>query len=353
MEARGLVRRVDRQGLGLTQHTALLPLAGFLNRLGLNVVELDGWDEAQGSYFWTDPDSGVQRFDMEPSGYMVHHSAGSHATPTVRDARGRWSVANAWIGLQRNPGDGTLHHEGPGEPLIVLVSAGPARTSSGFGFRPAAWDHTFQDRRAPAHAEGPDGDTALNRYVVNVETVHPGRGAAIDERVWAHVVGFGIGLHEMFGWNERTLGHTSWTGRKPDPEWSLGLPNDGRDAIVDVQNAIADIGPIPIPPPTNGVDVYLPLIEGDGFDVNPDRREDVRWLQMALRRAGLFDSPIDGRYGPLTSAGVRALGARPESDGTMYASEDHDALLRDAYGNGDAAGFVPHIHATDEGRAVE
>ena len=42
----------------------------------------------------------------------------------------------------------------------------------------------------------------------------------------------------MFGWTERTLGHTSWTNRKIDPKWAVGLPNDGKDCIVDIQNAI-------------------------------------------------------------------------------------------------------------------
>jgi len=123
--------------------------------------------------------------------------------------------------------------------MIFLSTAGPCRTSSGYGYRPAAWDYSFQDRRAPVNAEGPDTDTALNRYAFNVETVHPGDGSAIDPGVWGHVVGLGVALHLMYGWEERTLGHLSWTGRKIDPRWSVGLPNDGTDCIIDVQDAIA------------------------------------------------------------------------------------------------------------------
>jgi hypothetical protein len=35
------------------------------------------------------------------------------------------------------------------------------------------------------------------------------------------------------------LGHASWTTRKTDPDWVVGLPNDGPKAIIDIQNQIA------------------------------------------------------------------------------------------------------------------
>jgi hypothetical protein len=223
----------------MSKHTALLDLPDFLRGLGLNVVVSDGWEEGQckgnNHYLWTDPETKAPSHSNPPSGYMVHHAGSPSATiPPVRTSK-----AGAWIGLLRS--DGKLHHQGGGKPTIALVSAGPARTSSGFGFPPAAWDHTFKDQRAPWRAGGPDDDDiALNRYTFNVETVHPGTGVEIDEGVWEHVVGLGIGLHQMFGWKERTLGHLSWTQRKPDPEWTVGLPNDGTKCIIDVQDAIAE-----------------------------------------------------------------------------------------------------------------
>ncbi len=339
----------------MTTHTALLDLPAHLTNLGLNVVALDGWDEAQGAYFWTDPFSGAQGFDRPPSGYMVHHTAGSAATPAVGPP---WSKANAWIGLDR--GDGRLYQEGAGVPLIVIVSSGPARTSSGYGFRPAAWDNTFQDRRAPAHASGSDStpQVALNRYAFNVETVHRGDGSLIDAAVWHHVVGLGIALHEMFGWNERTLGHTSWTRRKIDPRWSLGgMPNDGPDSIIDVQNAIADLGPAPPDPPDrpNGGSVYLPLTYGMGFDADPERQPDVEWMQRALYRAGLFDSRhgFDGKYGDDSADAVTLLhGPDSHNDGRTYGPVEHDLLLSRGYANG-GGGYRAHIHKTDEGTPIE
>lgn len=215
----------------MTDHTALLTLPDRLRAAGLNVIVADGYASAQGNYLWTLP-SGNQSYDNPPSGYMVHHSAGSTATPPPADD----SKGNAWIGLYR---DGKLYTTGGGVPTIYLACSGPARISSGYGFKPAAWDYTFQDRRAPAGAQGSDGETALNRYVFNMETVHPGDGSALDQGVWEHVVGLGAVLADMFGWTERTLGHRSWSQRKIDPKWAVGKPHDGIDCIIDVQDGIA------------------------------------------------------------------------------------------------------------------
>jgi len=212
-------------------HTSLLELPNVLDRLGLDCLIEPGWEYGHGNYLWTTPD-GYGSYDNPPSAYMVHHTAGTTATPPPTDL----SKANAWVGLW----DGTrLHASGSGRPMIFLSTAGPCRTSSGYGYRPAAWDYSFEDRRAPVNAEGPDGVTALNRYAFNVETVHPGDGGPIDPGVWDHVVGLGVALHLMYGWEERTLGHLSWTRRKIDPKWSVGLPNDGSRCIIDVQDAIA------------------------------------------------------------------------------------------------------------------
>ncbi len=214
-------------------HTALLDLPDILSEMGFNVQVTGGWELGQGDYLWTTPD-GYGSYDNPPSGYMVHHTAGTAATPPPHDT----SKANAWVGLER---DGKLYSSGGGTPTIVLSTAGPCRTSSGYGYRPAAWEYTFNDRRAPWRAEGPDGDTALNRYVFNVETVHPGDGSILDPGVWQHVVGLGVALHIMFNWTERTLGHCSWTQRKIDPRWSVGLPNDGYECVIDVQDKIKEL----------------------------------------------------------------------------------------------------------------
>ena len=299
-------------------HTALLPLPAKLAAAGLNAIALPDWDQAQGNYYWTHPDSGLGNYAQLPSGYMIHHTAGSSATPAVGGpGTGKdWSKANAWIGLDR--GDGKLYQEGPGDPLIVLVAAGPARVSSGYGFKPAAWDFTFRDLRGPAHATGSDGGTALNRYVFNVETVHRGDGGPIDPGVWGHVAGLGVVLHEMFGWTDRTIGHTGWTKRKIDPRWSVGAPNDGPNAIIDLQDAIADIvieppppGPDPDPPPER---IFPTIREGDGFlgGPNPEYRPAVKAAQIMLDHWDFADlrstdgsCGADGAFGPGTEEAVR------------------------------------------------
>jgi len=208
-------------------HTFLLDLPDVLEGLGLNVWVADGYEYGQGDYLWTNPHTEVGSYDEKPYAYMVHHSATSSATPPPSDT----SKASGWIGLLR---DGKLYQDGGGEPTIYLASAGPARISSGYGYRWAAWDRTFKELRAPVRAEGSDGSTALNRYSFNMETVHRGDGSPLDAGVLDHVVGLGVALEQMCDLKEMTLGHLSWSKRKIDPYW-----NNDRDCIIVVQDLIA------------------------------------------------------------------------------------------------------------------
>ena len=228
----------------MCEHTALADLPTILAEAGVNVIVADGYlgGQCKGTdhYRWTDPDTGTASHDLPPHGYMIHHTAGSSATPPPALT----SKAGAWAGMYRN---GKLYPTGDGVPTIYLASAGPARVSSGYGYRPAAWDYTFEGRRAPAHAEGPDGTTALNRYVFNIEIVHPGDGGALDKGVWDAVVTLGQVLEDMFGMVESSLGHTSWSQRKIDPKLSVGLPNDGANCIIDFQDGIATEGECGMP----------------------------------------------------------------------------------------------------------
>jgi len=225
------------------QHTALLPLPEVIKSLGLNVMALEGWDEAQGAYMWTDPENGSQRYENAPSCYMVHHtgskagaSGGAEAVPVVQNSSGVWSKANAWIGLW--DGERKLYEVAPSgvdvTPAIILTSAGPARYSSGFGVWSLFRDYLSKDIRAPYWDQPePDGPYALNRYAVNVETVHRGGGQDIDPGVLEHVIGLGVALHILFGWKDRTTGHLTWTQTKKDPHW-----NDDPACIVQIQDAV-------------------------------------------------------------------------------------------------------------------
>jgi len=212
------------------QHTFLLDLPDVLEALGLNVWVAEGYEYGQGDYLWTNPHTEVGSYDEKPYGYMVHHSGSRAATPPPSVT----SKAGAWIGLKR--GD-RFYQEGGGVPTIYLASAGPARISSGYGYRPAAWDYTCNERRAPARAEGRDTDTALNRYSFNMETVHRGDGSPLDPGVLEHVIGLGVALQQMCDLKEMTLGHRSWSLRKIDPFW-----NDDPNCITQVQASVAEGG---------------------------------------------------------------------------------------------------------------
>ena len=230
----------------MTQHTAMLWLPDALEAAGVNVIELDGWDSAQGDYLWTDLDTGRGSYGGEPMCYMIHHTAGTAATPVVKDGSGKWSVANCWAGLWR---DGRLYHEGGGVPTVVFSAAGPARISSGYGYGPMLED-VANEIRVPHKQTRSDTDRAANRYAWNVETVARGDGSGIDPGVQHALVVMGALLCDRFGWSPwRTIGHLTWTRRKIDPYW------DGRpDVIVPIQDAVAeymDDGGGPTDPPTD------------------------------------------------------------------------------------------------------
>ncbi|KKN26533.1 hypothetical protein LCGC14_0873600 [marine sediment metagenome] len=214
----------------MKQHSALLGLPDELRTYGLNVVAMDGWDTAQGFYRWTLPD-GSKSYDNPPSGVIFHGTAGTRSIPVVRNRLRVWSKAGAWVGL--DDGNGTLYSSKVigklNRPTIYLTSAGPARYSAGYGYRPVLGD-MYNDIRPPLDAQGRDGLKAANRHTFNVENTHPNNGTPIDAGVFDHLVGLGVVLHRMFGWQERTLGHRSWTRRKPVDPWFtpgglIGLQN--------------------------------------------------------------------------------------------------------------------------------
>ena len=215
------------------QHTAMLWLPQALRDAGVNVIELDGWKEAQGLYFWTQPQEGtIGDFDEPPKLFMVHHTAGSAATPVVRTSSGQWSKANCWAGVMRG---GRLYAYGDGEPTVVFTSSGPARVSSGYGNWPTAL-RVMNDERVPYDQMDPDGPYALNRYAWNIEVVHPGDMSEINEGVEDIVIRMGVLLAQHFGWSPwRTIGHLTWSGRKIDPRWI------SVDRIVYIQDRIAEI----------------------------------------------------------------------------------------------------------------
>ena len=203
----------------MTQHTTMQWLPDALRGAGINVIELDGWKEAQEAYFWTDIDSGAQSYGEEPTCYMIHHTAGTSANPSVRDSSGTWSKANCWAGLWR---DGRLYQEGGGVPTIVFTSAGPARVSSGYGHGPTL-HQVADDVRVPWDQPNADTDMAANRYAWNVETVAAGDGSPVDPGVEHALVAMGALMADRFGWSPwRTIGHLTWTSRKIDPRWSVG-----------------------------------------------------------------------------------------------------------------------------------
>lgn len=283
-----------------TRHTALLGLADELRGYGLNVVVLDGWEEAQGRYRWTLQD-GSRSYDNPPSGVLFHGTAGTVSRPVVRTRLGRWSVANCWVGLDNGNGrlTSTRVAGSINRPTIYLTSAGPARYSAGYGYRPVL-DDMYNDVRPLLDAQGRDGSTAANRYTFNVENTHPNDGSLIDSGVFDHLVGLGVVLHEMFGWMERTLGHRSWTRRKPvDPWFTPG-------GLIGLQDAIQQGLGGDIMPTWQWHRLIDSLFEG-----RPDEYVgDSRWFKNRsddANYAGIADQPDHVDWDNFWNAFVRVI----------------------------------------------
>ncbi len=222
----------------MRQHTAMLDIPSLCRAEGLNVVTLEGWDTAQDDYKWTNPlDDDDRGYGYPPSGLILHGTAGTQATPVVQDARGRWSVAGAWVGLADSQGHlhSTEQPNQPNTPTIVFCASGPARYSAGYGYSPVLTDFVFKDIRPPLDAHGSDGPDAANRYTFNVEAVHPNNGSAQHSGVTEHEIGLAVVMHRHFGWIERTFAHRSWTRRKPvDPWFTPGGLAGIQDAVIEI-----------------------------------------------------------------------------------------------------------------------
>ena len=92
--------------------------------------------------------------------------------------------------------------------------------------------------------------------------------------------------------------------------------------------------------------MYLPLVYSDGFSSNPDRFEDVEWLQRALNRVDGIAIGVDGKYGSEVAGAVRVI-STDQIDGRIYGAKEHDILLELAYSG--KVGYIPHLHTVDEG----
>ena len=72
-----------------------------------------------------------------------------------------------------------------------------------------------------------------------------------------------------------------------------------------------------------GSDTMLPMMLGDGYRSRPEKKEDVRLLQLHLNKLG-HGLVVDGAYGPATKAAVASsLGG----DGTRVEAEEWMSLM--------------------------
>jgi hypothetical protein len=193
--------------------------------MGVNVVELDGWQVNEPGYFWVTPGTPDVHhgYGGLPNGWMWHHTASASYTPYVKNQKGQ-TKANLWMGLLRGE---RLHHSGGGTPTVVLASGGPADYSSGSGRRTLLEEVIMVDRRFPGPQRQADDEPEFfgNRYYGNTEIVHPGHGEPLDPGVWEVAVTTAELMCRRWGWSPwRHVGHYDHTSRKVDIRFQIGSP---------------------------------------------------------------------------------------------------------------------------------
>lgn len=173
-------------------------------------------------YYWTDETSHHHAYRGDPVGWVWHHTASTHYTPYVKNAKGQ-TKANLWMGLWR---DGALYATGSGTPTVVFASGGPANYSSGAGRREVLTDYVARDGRFPGPQRSDDTDGFFgNRHYGTTETVHPGDGSSLDEGVWELQLVVAELMSRHYNWSAwRHIGHLDHTHRKIDPRFAQGAP---------------------------------------------------------------------------------------------------------------------------------
>jgi len=196
------------------EHNRHLDFGLVLERAGVTVRYLDGWDEPNvfrgNPYLYREPDGNA-------AGSMHHHTATTEYTPN-RDK------ANAYAGLSVD-GSERLYQGGVGlgstVPVYVIANAYPAPISSGTGDINVL-EKVRQGIRVVGR-QGPDsilssGDYWYgNAHYWNTEWVLDGVGAEIDPEVWDMMVVVSQVQNDLNGWTDAMhICHYHHTGRKID-----------------------------------------------------------------------------------------------------------------------------------------
>ena len=208
--------------------TKMLDLPKALERAGVTVRTLEGWDELnRPGYLW-------REVDGNPAGHMHHHTATTSYVPN-RDK------ANGWAGLSRDKSV-RLYQESYDfsmfEPVYVIANAYPAPVTSGAG------DISVLQRvRAGIEVvgrQGPDTpDWYGNTHYWNTEWVLDGVGAPVDKRVWDMMVTVCRVQNELMGWNaNHHIAHGHHTRRKVDLR--IGQCVDFDETIMALRSEMED-----------------------------------------------------------------------------------------------------------------
>lgn len=314
-------------------------------RRGLNVKGLSGWTQHQRGYWFRREGewSGSGRESNPPTFFINHHTATAAYTPNVKNSSGQ-SKANIWLGLSR-PGTSRYYSTGSGVAQAAFAVRWAANYGNGACDRTVYERYVWQDKVAPNRPSGGD-DGYANKLGIGMEIVHLGDGSAMDSGVWELAAQINAAAMDVYSWSiARILDHRSSTQRKVDLNQKQKL--DGY-TINALRARITDIhGGVTLPPTTpEGVEMYLPMVEGDGMGDRTAKKSDVSVVQRLLNAHAVVTPKLvtDGQYGANTSRAVAQVGGPGSGpDGKQVGGQQYYLYQEHVFG-GDGGTPGSHTH---------
>jgi hypothetical protein len=208
-------------------------------------------------------------------------------------------------------------------------------------------NYVWRNRVAPNQPSGGD-DGYANKLGIGMEIVHPGDGSLLDPAVWELAAQINAAATDVFGWAgnlSRMLDHRSSTRRKVDIRF---LQKENGYSINALRTRTAQIRAGGTTPPTTpeGVEMYLPMIEGDGMGDRSAKKSDVSVVQRLLNTHAVVTPKLvtDGQYGANTSRAVAQVGGPGSGpSGKQVGGQQYYLYQENAFG-GDGGTPGSHTH---------
>jgi hypothetical protein len=288
----------------------MLDLYHECKRRGLNVHALAGFTTWQEDYWFRREGewSGRGSRSNPPNCFINHHTATPEVSgymPNVKNSKGQ-SKAHIWTGIQRSPSSARLYQSGSGVAAAYFAVRWAGNYTNGACDRTVYEYYVWRDRIAPNQPSGGD-DGYANKHGIGMEIIHEGTGDLMDPGVFELAAQINAAAMHVFGWSiARILDHRSSTRRKQDLNQAQKLKGYTINALrARILEIVAGDPPIDPPEPEDPMSLYS-MYEGDGIGDKSGKASDVINFQLKLQALGHSLTP-DAKYGPITSAAVKAF----------------------------------------------